>query len=72
MTELQSAESLFKQNYVQVYATEKFSTSKPKGGKKKKNVQKKGSMAKKGMGPQGAVKKPKGKCFKCKQSGHWK
>lgn len=68
--ELQDAEALFKQN-AHVYVTEKASTSKPKGGKKKK-VQKQTSSAKKGMGPQGAVKKPKGKCFKCKGSGHWK
>lgn len=72
LTELQSAESLFKQNNVQTYTAEKVSTSKPKGGKKKNNVQKQGNLARKGMRPQGAVKKPTGKCFKCKQRGHWK
>ena len=24
------------------------------------------------VGVQGGVKKPKGKCYRCKQSGHWK
>ena len=48
---------------------EKGSSSKPKGNKKKKKAQ---TQKAKAVGVQGAIKKPKGKCFRCKQSGHWK
>ncbi|KAL8120252.1 hypothetical protein AgCh_017415 [Apium graveolens] len=69
LTELQAAEGLFRQS-VQVNVAEKGSSSKPKGIKKKKKAQT--QKAVKAVGVQGGVKKPKGKCFRCKQSGHWK
>ena len=69
LTELQAAEGLFQQS-AQVNVAEKGSSSKPKGKKKKKKTQT--QKAEKAVGVQGAVKKPKGKCFRCKQSGHWK
>ncbi|KAL8093711.1 hypothetical protein AgCh_035549 [Apium graveolens] len=69
LTELQAAEGLFRQS-VQVNMAEKGSSSKPKGIKKKKKAQT--QKAVKAVGVQGGVKKPKGKCFRCKQSGHWK
>ena len=49
---------------------EKGSSSKLKGMKKKKKAQTKKVV--KPLGVQNAVKKSKGKCFRCKQSGHWK
>ncbi|KAL8134929.1 hypothetical protein AgCh_009805 [Apium graveolens] len=69
LTELQAAEGLFRQS-VQVNVAEKGSSSKPKGIKKKKKAQTQKTV--KAVGVQGGVKKPKGKCFRCKQSGHWK
>ncbi|KAL8133453.1 hypothetical protein AgCh_008783 [Apium graveolens] len=69
LTELQAAEGLFRQS-VQVNVAEKGSSSKPKGIKKKKKAQT--QKAVKAVGVQGGMKKPKGKCFRCKQSGHWK
>ncbi|KAL8093572.1 hypothetical protein AgCh_035452 [Apium graveolens] len=69
LTELQAAEGLFRQS-VQVNVADKGSFSKPKGIKKKKKAQT--QKAVKAVGVQGGVKKPKGKCFRCKQSGHWK
>ncbi|KAL8134578.1 hypothetical protein AgCh_009559 [Apium graveolens] len=66
LTELQEAEGLFRQS-VQVNVAEKGSSSKPKGIKKKKKAQT--QKAVKAVGVQGGVKKPKGKCFRCKQSG---
>ncbi|KAL8114038.1 hypothetical protein AgCh_021072 [Apium graveolens] len=67
LTELQAAEGLFRQS-VQVNVAEKGSSSKPKGIKKKKKAHT--QKAVKAVGVQGGVKKPKGKCFRCKQSGH--
>ena len=55
--ELQSAEGLIKP-VSRVYVAEKRSASKSKSKKKPQT--------------QGVVKKPKGKCFHCKQSGYWK
>ena len=69
LTELQAAEGLFRQS-VQVNVAEKGSSSKPKGNKKKKKAQT--QKAVKAVGVQGGVKKSKGKCYRCKQSGHWK
>lgn len=42
--------------------------------KKKKAVKKRdeGNSGSKKLAPSGGVKKPKGKCFRCKNSGHWK
>lgn len=71
LTELQAAEGIFKQN-VQVNVAEKASSSKPKGKKKKKTRTQKAGKIANAVGVQGGVKKPKGKCFRCKQSGHWK
>ncbi|XP_063946437.1 uncharacterized protein LOC135151614, partial [Daucus carota subsp. sativus] len=64
LTELQAAEGLFRQS-VQVNVAEKGSSSKPKGNKKKKKAQT--QKAVKAVGVQGGVKKPKGKCYRCKQ-----
>ena len=69
LIELQEAEELFRQS-VQVNVDEKGSSSKPKGNKKKKKAQT--QQAVKPVGVQRGVKKPKGKCYRCKQSGHWK
>ncbi|XP_063937995.1 uncharacterized protein LOC135147889 [Daucus carota subsp. sativus] len=69
LTELQAAEGLFRQS-VHVNVAEKGSFSKPKGNKKKKKAQT--QKAVKAVGVQGGVKKPKGKCYRCKQSGHRK
>ena len=67
LTKLQAAQGLLQQN-VQVNVAEKGSSSKPKGMKKKKKAETKKVV--KPLGVQNAVKKPKGKCFRCKQSGH--
>ncbi|KAL6531014.1 hypothetical protein OROHE_014496 [Orobanche hederae] len=74
LTELQATEGIFRQGY-QVLAATSVSTSKPKWGKRKKQVgQKKvGALKVKSKAPQPEVnKKPKGKCFKCGRKGHFK
>ncbi|XP_063948029.1 uncharacterized protein LOC135152125 [Daucus carota subsp. sativus] len=71
LTELQAAEGLFRQS-VQVNVAEKGSSSKPKGNKKKKKAHTQTQKAVKALGVLGGVKKPKGKCCRCKQLGHWK
>ena len=68
--ELESAERAFgKSGSVHMTEGSTFKPKgKPKGGKKNKNKQK-------GQVPvtkTTAMKKPKGKCFKCGQKGHWK
>ncbi|CAA0841620.1 Uncharacterized mitochondrial protein AtMg00300, partial [Striga hermonthica] len=79
LTDLVAAEGLMRrgpQAHVSVQARS-FSS---KGGKKKKQVQKKGggtsgssgSGGSKAVAPSGGVVKPKGKCFKCNKTGHWK
>ena len=65
LTELQAAEGLFQQS-AQVNVAEKGPSSKPKGKKKKKAQTQKASKVVKEVGVQGGVKKPKGKCFRCK------
>ena len=70
MHELESAEMAFgKSGGVHMTEGSTFKPKgKPKGGKKNKNKQK-------GQVPvtkTTAMKKPKGKCFKCGQKGHWK
>ena len=70
MHELESAERAFgKSGSVHMTEGSTFKPKgKPKGGKKNKNKQK-------GQVPvtkTTAMKKPKGKCFKCGQKGHWK
>ncbi|KAL6570335.1 hypothetical protein OROMI_014849 [Orobanche minor] len=80
LTELQSAEGLFKQGYHQILAATGASSSKRKWGKKKKQVgQKKVATFKaKGKAPQLKAPQPelnkmsKGKCFNCGQKGHFK
>ena len=62
LKELVSAEGLIKKPST-ILVTEKGSSSKPKGNKKKKKVH----VPQAAPGPQGGVKKPKGK-----QLGHWK
>ena len=57
---------------VSVHFVKKPSTSEPKGGKKWKKAWQNNPKSSRGMVPQGALKKPKGKCFKCNQLGHWK
>ena len=71
LKELVLAEGLIKKPST-VLVTERGSSSKPKGNKKKKKVQKQVHVPQAAPGPQGGVKKPKGKCFHYKQSGHWK
>ena len=55
-----------------ILVTERGFSSKPKGNKKKKKVQKQVHVPQAAPEPQGGVKKPKGKCVHYKQSGHWK
>ena len=71
LKELVSVEGLIKKPST-VLVTERVSSTKPKGNKKKKKVRKQVHVPQATPGPQGGVKKPKGKCFHCKQSGHWK
>ncbi|XP_075078999.1 uncharacterized protein LOC142164658 [Nicotiana tabacum] len=68
LNELQAAESIIKQQALVVALNvEKASISKSKGSKKKKKAQKV-------LAPGGAtdMKKPKSKCYHCKQPGHHK
>ncbi|KAH0632545.1 hypothetical protein KY284_035331 [Solanum tuberosum] len=69
LNELQAAETLVKkQAPSMVLNVEKGSTFKSKGGQKKKKAHKAKAIA-----PLiGGMKKPKGKCFHCKMSGHWR
>ena len=68
MHELESAErSLVKQGSAYHAESSSKPKGKPKGGKKNKK-QKETGLAFKPT----AMKKPKGKCFKCGQKGHWK
>ena len=71
LKELVPAEGLIKKPS-NVLVIERGSSSKLKGNKKKKKVQKQVHVPLAAPGPQGGVKKPKGKCFHCKQSWHWK
>ena len=68
LKELISAEDLIKKPSI-VLVTERGSSSKPKGNKKKKKVHKQVHVPQAAPGPQGGVKKPKGKCFHYKHSG---
>ncbi|KAL6513520.1 hypothetical protein OROGR_021006 [Orobanche gracilis] len=80
LTELQSTEGLFRQGYHQVFAVTGAGSSKPKWGKKKKQVGQKQvpTFKAKGKVPQLKVpqaeanKKPKAKCFNCGLKGHFK
>ncbi|RVW98285.1 Retrovirus-related Pol polyprotein from transposon TNT 1-94 [Vitis vinifera] len=66
-----TAETIIKQGAAPVVLNiERASSSVQKKGKKKKNVKLNNNGAAKGVN--GVVKKPKGKCFHCKQPGHWK
>ena len=68
MHELESAErSLVKQGSAYHVESSSKPKGKPKGGKKNKKQKETGPAFK-----QTAMKKPKGKCFKCGQKGHWK
>ena len=68
MHELESAErSLVKQGSAYHVESSSKPKGKPKGGKKNKNQKETGPAFK-----PTAMKKPKGKCFKCGQKGHWK
>ena len=69
LKELVSAEGLIKKPST-ILIIERGSSSKVKGNKKKKKVQKQVHVSQAAIGPQGGVKKPKGKCFHYKQSGH--
>jgi Zinc knuckle. len=71
LKELQAAEGIMKKPG-SILVAEKGSTSKANGKKKQKKAQKQVAVPQAVRGPQGGVKKPKGKCFHCKQSGHWK
>ena len=68
MHELESAErSLVKQGSAYHAKISSKPKGKPKGGKKNKKRKEKGLAIK-----PTTMKKPKGKCFKCGQKGHWK
>ena len=68
MHELESAErSLVKQGSAYHAESSSKPKGKPKGGKKNKKQKETGPVFK-----PTAMKKPKGKCFKCEQKGHWK
>ena len=72
LTELQAAEGIFRHSS-QIHFAENGSTSKSKGKKKKKQVFSAKKVNKtQGTGQKAGMKKPKGKCFICKQSRHWK
>ena len=66
-----SVEGLIKKPSI-VLVTKRGSSSKKKSNKKKKKVQKKVHIPQAAPGPQGGVKKPKGRCFHCKQLRYWK
>ena len=67
--ELESVErSLVKQGSAYHAESSSKPKGKPKGGKKNKKQKETGPAAIKPT----AMKKPKGKCFKCGQKGHWK
>ncbi|XP_019236868.1 PREDICTED: uncharacterized protein LOC109217091 [Nicotiana attenuata] len=69
LNKLQAAESIIKQQApVVVLNIEKASVSKLRGAKKKKKAHKVLAPG----GTVGGVKKPKGKCYHCKQPGHQK
>ena len=68
MHELESAErSLVKQGNAYHAESSSKPKGKPKGRKKNKQQKETGPVFK-----PTAMKKPKGKCFKCRQKGHWK
>ena len=68
MHELESAErSLVKQGSAYHAESSSKPKGKPKGGKNNKKQKETGPAFK-----PTAMKKPKGKCFKCRQKGHWK
>ena len=68
MHELESVErSLVKQGSAYHAESSSKPKGKPKGGKKNKKQKETGPVFK-----PTAMKKPKGKCFKCGQKGHWK
>ncbi|CAA0822318.1 Unknown protein, partial [Striga hermonthica] len=79
LTDLVAAEGLMGRG-LQAHVSVQAGPSSSKGGKKKKQVQKKsggtigssGSGGSKTVAPSGGVVKPKGKCFKCNKTGHWK
>lgn len=71
LEELQVARGLLKKS-PSVDVAEKSSVSKPKGKKKQKKAQNRKKVPQGGNGPQRGVKRPTGKCFHCKQVGHWK
>ncbi|RVW39977.1 hypothetical protein CK203_081032 [Vitis vinifera] len=71
LNELVAAETIIKQGVAPIVLNiERASSSVQKKGKKKKNVKPNNNGAANGVN--GVVKKPKGKCFHCKQPGHWK
>ena len=71
LNESVATETIIKQGAAPVVLNiERASSSVQKKGKKKKNVKLNNNGAAKDVN--GVVKKPKGKCFHCKQPGHWK
>ena len=65
LKELVSTEGLIEKPST-ILVIERGSSSKPKGNNKKKKVQKQVHVPQATPGPQGGVKKAKGKCFHCK------
>ncbi|MCQ7056703.1 hypothetical protein M9Y08_18255, partial [Clostridioides difficile] len=73
LTDLVAAEGLMGKG-PQAHFSVQAKASSSKGGKKKWQAKKKkvGNSGSKKVAPSGGVKKPKGKCFKCNKTGHWK
>ncbi|XP_057981292.1 uncharacterized protein LOC131166735 [Malania oleifera] len=71
LKELQAAEGLIRKP-IKAFVIKKGFSSRPKGRKKQKKVQKPQGAPPIVHGLQDGVKKPNGKCFHYKQLGHWK
>ena len=76
LTDLVAAEGLMGKG-PQAHISARAGPSSSSGGKKKKPVKKMssgggGNSGSKQVAPSGGVKKPKGKCFRCNKTGHWK
>ena len=72
LKELQAAEGVIKKS-THAFVAEKASSSRPFNGKKKKKGQQKNARRADQMKPSlTKAKVPKGKCYICQKSGHWK
>ncbi|KAK6802710.1 hypothetical protein RDI58_000493 [Solanum bulbocastanum] len=71
LNELQAAETIIKQQAPAVFLVDKVGPSSSKPAKFQKKKKKSRNVVTPG-GAKGGVAKPKGKCFHCKQPGHYK